>query len=70
MSRKKVHAQLSWAWKKFYNLGARIRPLDGKIINEFCNAGLINQRTGELRFITIQLLLSMSNEICMLKSFV
>ena len=23
----KFHTQLSWAWKKFYNLGARPRPL-------------------------------------------
>ena len=24
MSGKKIHAQLSWAWKKFYNLGASL----------------------------------------------
>ena len=36
----KFHAQLSWAWKKFYNLGARIAFSGLPNINILCNLRL------------------------------
>ena len=53
---RKVHAQLSWAWKKFYNLGACVLwllPFLGLFIFTFCNqVNFITKKSGPVRKVT------------------
>ena len=40
----KLPAQLSWAWKKFYNLGARSLPITDAINTKISCTGPISSR--------------------------